>query len=183
MSFASRRPASNTARKTANTTSETTPTSNNVTKRLQQELMTLMMSKTPGISAFPDSDGNLFCWTATLKGSDDTVYADQTYKLQIQFSQDYPYKAPTVTFTTPIFHPNVDIHGNICLDILKERWSAIYNVRTILISIQSLLTDPNNDSPLNLQAAQLWENQVEYGTMVKQRYNEALQQQQQQQKK
>jgi ubiquitin-conjugating enzyme E2 C len=53
----------------------------------------------------------------------------------------------------------VDTHGNICLDILKEKWSAVYNVQTILLSIQSLLGEPNNDSPLNGQAAQLWDNQ------------------------
>ena len=68
----------------------------------------------------------------------------------------YPYQSPTVKFTTPCFHPNVDSHGNICLDILKEKWSALYEVlyenadnsssqyefaqvRTILLSIQSLL--------------------------------------------
>lgn len=174
MSFATRRPA--TARATK-TTSDTTPTSSSgsITKRLQQELMTLMMSKTPGISAFPDSDGNLFNWTATVKGSDATVYQDQVYKLSIQFPQDYPYKAPTVTFITPIFHPNVDQYGNICLDILKDKWSAVYNVRTVLISIQSLLSDPNNDSPLNVQAANLWANQEEYARVVQQKYAEASQ--------
>ena len=50
--------------------------------------------------------------------------------------QNYPFKAPTVRFETPLFHPNVDVHGNICLDILKEKWSAAYSVRTILVSIQ-----------------------------------------------
>jgi ubiquitin-conjugating enzyme E2 C len=146
----------------------------NITKRLQQELMTLMMSKTPGVSAFPEGDGNMFAWVASVKGSQDTVYDGQTYKLSIQFSNEYPYKAPTVMFTTPIFHPNVDYAtGTICLDILKDKWSAIYNVRTILISIQSLLSDPNNDSPLNVQAAQLWDNQEEFAKIVKQKYEEA----------
>merc|ERR1712098_151234 len=52
--------------------------------------------------------------------------------------------------------------GNICLDILQEKWSALYEVRTILLSIQSLLGEPNNDSPLNTHAAELWSNQVAY---------------------
>ncbi|KAL0478783.1 ubiquitin conjugating enzyme E2 [Acrasis kona] len=144
-----------------------------VVKRLQQELMTLMMSKTPGINAFPEGDGNMFLWVATIKGCQDTVYDGQTYKLSIQFSTEYPFKAPAVFFTTPIFHPNVDYNsGTICLDILKDKWSAAYNVRTILISIQSLMGDPNNDSPLNSQAAQLWENQEEFGKVVKQKYSE-----------
>lgn len=59
-------------------------------------------------------------------------------------------------FETPIFHPNVDGQGNICLDILKDKWSAVYSVQTILLSIQSLLEEPNNNSPLNGQAAEMW---------------------------
>lgn len=58
-------------------------------------------------------------------------------------------------FETACFHPNVDQHGNICLDILKEKWSAAYSVRTVLLSIQSLLGEPNNDSPLNAYAAKV----------------------------
>jgi len=61
-----------------------------------------------------------------------------------------------------VLHPNVDQYGNICLDILKEKWSAVYNVRTILLSIQSLLGDPNLDSPLNGHAASIWSNVAEY---------------------
>jgi len=69
---------------------------------------------------------------------------------------DYPFKAPSVRFETACFHPNVDQHGNICLDILKEKWSAAYSVRTVLLSIQSLLGEPNNDSPLNAYAAKVY---------------------------
>jgi ubiquitin-protein ligase len=50
---------------------------------------------------------------------------------------EYPFKAPLVRFETPCFHPNVDHHGNICLDILKEKWSAAYSVRTVLLSLQA----------------------------------------------
>merc|ERR1719373_899806 len=86
------------------------------------------------------------------------------------FPAAYPYTAPTVKFVTPCFHPNVDQHGNICLDILKEKWSALYEVRTILLSIQSLLGEPNNDSPLNTQAAGLWANQVSYKKLLHEKY-------------
>ncbi len=67
------------------------------------------------------------------------VYEGLTYKLSLEFPNGYPYNPPTVKFVTPCFHPNVDQMGNICLDILKEKWSALYDVRTILLSIQSLL--------------------------------------------
>ena len=100
--------------------------------------MSLMMSNDKGISAFPDGD-KLFEWIATVHGPADSVYDGLKYKLRLEFPAAYPYTAPTVKFVTPCFHPNVDQHGNICLDILKEKWSALYEVRTILLSIQSLL--------------------------------------------
>lgn len=67
------------------------------------------------------------------------AYEELRYKLSLEFPSGYPYTAPTVRFLTPCYHPNVDTQGNICLDILKEKWSALYDVRTILLSIQSLL--------------------------------------------
>ncbi|KAJ8401338.1 hypothetical protein AAFF_G00385690 [Aldrovandia affinis] len=132
-----------------------------VTKRLQQELMTLMMSGDKGISAFPESD-NLFKWIGTIDGPQGTVFEGLRYKLALEFPSGYPYKAPRVKFITPCYHPNVDDNGFICLDILKEKWSALYDVRSILLSIQSLLGEPNNESPMNLDAAELWENQDAY---------------------
>lgn len=123
--------------------------------------MMLMMSTDKSISAFPDGE-NLFKWIGTISGPKGTVYDGLRYKLSLEFPNSYPYAAPIVKFVTPCFHPNVDTGGNICLDILKDKWSALYDVRTILLSIQSLLGEPNNDSPLNAQAAEMWCNQAEY---------------------
>ena len=126
-----------------------------VTRRLRSELMALMVDTPSGISAFPEGD-NMFIWSGTISGVNGTVYEGLTYKMRLTFPSGYPFKAPQVHFLTPCFHPNVDQHGNICLDILKENWSACYSVKTILLSIQSLLGEPNNDSPLNGHAASLW---------------------------
>ena len=88
------------------------------------------MSGSKSLSAFPDGD-NLFEWLATIEGSAGTVYEGLTYKLNMKFPADYPFSAPTITFTTPCFHPNVDQFGNICLDILKvcggrcARWFSL----------------------------------------------------------
>ncbi|KAK7086555.1 Ubiquitin-conjugating enzyme E2 C [Halocaridina rubra] len=143
--------------------------SHSVTKRLQHELMTLMMSSDKGISAFPEGD-NLFKWIGTLTGPVSTAYEGLTYRLSLEFPSSYPYSPPTVKFVSACFHPNVDLHGNICLDILKEKWSASYDVRSILLSIQSLLGEPNNDSPLNGHAAELWANQVAYKKHLHEHY-------------
>ena len=111
--------------------------------RLQTELMNLMMHPTPGISAFPSTPENLLLWTATMTGPSDTPYANLTFKLSFEFTSSYPYAPPTVLFKTPIYHPNVDFSGRICLDILKDKWSAVYNVQSVLLSLQSLLGEPN----------------------------------------
>lgn len=102
-----------------------------------------MMHPTPSISAFPSSAEDLLHWTATIVGPVDTPYANLTFKLSFAFPMTYPYAPPTVLFTTPIYHPNVDFSGRICLDILKDQWSAVYNVQSVLLSLQSLLGEPN----------------------------------------
>lgn len=140
-----------------------------VAKRLQSELMQLMLSPVEGVSAFPEED-NLLSWKATIQGASEGPYAGQEYTLSMNFPTNYPISPPTVKFETPIFHPNIDMSGNICLDILKDKWTATYSVTTLLLSIQALLETPNNDSPLNNQAAELWSNSEEYLRLVKRRY-------------
>jgi len=136
-----------------------------VTRRLQSELMGLMTAGDKGATAFPDGD-NLFKWVGTLKGGDGTPFEGLTYKLELRFPPDYPFSPPQVTFTTPCFHPNVDDKGNICLDILKDKWSASLSVSAVLQSLRSLLGDPNNDSPLNGHAAALWADQRSFREQV-----------------
>ncbi|PCH38701.1 hypothetical protein WOLCODRAFT_161759 [Wolfiporia cocos MD-104 SS10] len=142
-----------------------------VTKRLGNELMSLMMSSSPGISAFPKSDANLFEWAGTIEGPAGTVYAGLTFKISISFPSNYPYAAPTIKFDTPCYHPNVDITvGAICLDILQDKWSAVYSVQTILLSLQSLLGEPNNASPLNPDAANVWDSPEEFKQQLLKHY-------------
>eukprot|EP01028_Stygiella_incarcerata_P013254 TRINITY_DN81719_c0_g1_i1.p1 TRINITY_DN81719_c0_g1~~TRINITY_DN81719_c0_g1_i1.p1 ORF type:complete len:180 (-),score=43.91 TRINITY_DN81719_c0_g1_i1:282-821(-) len=142
-------------------------------KRLQSELMQLMMNAAPGVSAFPSGE-DLYRWSATITGSAGTVYEGLSYKLNMEFPVRYPLDPPTVRFETPCFHPNVDQFGNICLDILKDEWSPVYSVRTILLSLQSLLADPNVDSPLNGYAADLWKDQKSYETVLRLKYRNKL---------
>ncbi|EDV25464.1 Ubiquitin-conjugating enzyme E2 C [Trichoplax sp. H2] len=176
MSTQNRNPSHNSdAKKTGEATKTSLKDGSSVTKRLQRELMTLMMSGDYGISAFPDNN-NMFRWIGTIIGAKGTVYDSLEYKLTLEFPSGYPYKAPTIRFETPCYHPNVDQWGNICLDILKEEWSALYDVRSILVSLQSLLGEPNVKSPLNTQAASLWENQEEYKKVLLEKYRSATSQ-------
>ncbi|KAM1268870.1 hypothetical protein ACFX13_001175 [Malus domestica] len=141
-----------------------------VSQRLQKELMSLMMSGGDlGVSAFPEGE-SIFTWVGTIEGGKGTMYEGFSYKLSLRFPLDYPFKPPQVKFETMCFHPNVDQFGNICLDILQDKWSSAYDCRTILLSIQSLLGEPNPESPLNSYAAALWSNKEDYKKMVHRRY-------------
>lgn len=107
-------------------------------------------------------------WNAVIFGPDDTPWDGGTFKLTLDFSEDYPNKAPVVKFKSTMFHPNIYADGGICLDILQNQWSPIYDVSAILTSIQSLLSDPNPNSPANSEAARLYnENRREYNRRVR----------------
>lgn len=90
------------------------------THSLNRELMHLLTSPPPGISAFPANPDSLFLWSATVSGPPDSPYEGIEWKLEIKFGGSYPIKAPEVKFQKGVWHPNVDLEsGAICLDILK----------------------------------------------------------------
>ncbi|KAF0907901.1 hypothetical protein E2562_022294 [Oryza meyeriana var. granulata] len=130
--------------------------------------VTLALQDPPaGISGAPH-DNNIMLWNAVIFGPDDTPWDGGTFKLTLQFTEDYPNKPPTVRFVSRMFHPNIYADGSICLDILQNQWSPIYDVAAILTSIQSLLCDPNPNSPANSEAARLFsENKREYNRKVR----------------
>ena len=95
-------------------------------------------------------------------------FSPGTFKLTLDFSEEYPNRPPTVKFASPIFHPNVYADGGICLDILQNQWTPIYDVSAVLTSVQSLLADPNPASPANSEAARLFgEDRREYNRRVR----------------
>ncbi len=89
-------------------------------------------------------------------GPKDSVYEGFKYNISIILPPQYPIHAPKIMFTTKIYHPNVDMRGEICLDILKDKWTPALNIRTALLSIQAIMTEPNPDSALNGDAAILY---------------------------
>lgn len=110
-----------------------------------------------GVLALPVSD-NVMSWNAVIIGPADTPFEDGTFRLVLQFDEQYPNKPPVVKFISEMFHPNVYASGELCLDILQNRWSPTYDVLSILTSIQSLLNDPNILSPANVEAANLYKD-------------------------
>jgi len=93
---------------------------------------------------------------AILKGPKDTPYENGIFHLDITFTDDYPFKPPKVIFKTPIYHCNINQKGHICLDILKSQWSPALTLSKVLLSISSLLADPNPNDPLVPEIAKLY---------------------------
>lgn len=108
------------------------------------------------ITAGPIDDTNIFKWSSTLIGPKDSPYEGGVFILHINFPNNYPFKPPEVTFKTKIFHPNISSSGSICLDILQSQWSPALTICKTLLSISSLLTDPNPDDPLDATAGNMY---------------------------
>jgi len=140
--------------------------STNARRRLIRDLKKMQADPPSGISAAPTKD-DIMKWTAVMFGPVDTPWEGGTFQLEVTFSEEFPTKPPVVQFLTKMFHPNIYPDGKICLDILQNQWSPIYDIGSILTSIQSLLCDPNPNSPANSEASKLWsENRTEYNKRV-----------------
>ena len=117
-------------------------------KRIQREYAEIQRDPPAYTSAGPVSDSDLMNWKATIMGPEDSPYHGGVFFLNIHFPSDYPFKPPKMSFATKIYHPNINSNGGICLDILKDQWSPALTISKVLLSICSLLTDPNPDDPL-----------------------------------
>ncbi|KAJ1284208.1 hypothetical protein BS78_03G187400 [Paspalum vaginatum] len=124
--------------------------------RMQKEIRLLLDDPPHGVSLNLSGDENapssLSSIEARIEGPDGTVYAKGVFILKIQIPERYPFQPPNVTFVTPIYHPNIDNGGRICLDILnlppKGAWQPSLNIATVLTSIGLLLSEPNPDDGL-----------------------------------
>ncbi|KAG5189178.1 UBC37-like protein, E2 [Tribonema minus] len=119
--------------------------------RLRKELSLLATDPPPGICAWPVGD-SLTHLQAQVEGPDDTPYARGIFLLDILVPDSYPFEPPKVRFVTPIYHPNIDSGGRICLDTLKMRpagsWTPSINIPTLLTTIRTLIAHPNGDDGL-----------------------------------
>ncbi len=126
------------------------------------------MSPPDTCSAGPVDESNLYLWEGTILGPKDSPYEGGVFSLLITFPTNYPFKAPTVTFKTKVFHPNINAQGGICLDILKDQWSPSLTISKVLLSISSLLTDANPKDPLVPEIARLYvENRPEFDRIAR----------------
>mmetsp|Transcript_47228 Transcript_47228/g.96209 ORF Transcript_47228/g.96209 Transcript_47228/m.96209 type:complete len:155 (+) Transcript_47228:98-562(+) len=130
-------------------------------RRIVKETKRLTTDPVEGIAAAPQPH-NPRHFMVAIKGPGDTPFEGGIFKLELFLPQGYPMEAPKVRFLTKVYHPNVDGVGRICLDILKDKWSPALQIRTVLLSIQCLLSAPNPDDPLDNNVAKMWtDNEAE----------------------
>ncbi len=131
-------------------------------RRIEKELKDLQRDPPADVSAGPEGD-DIFTWKACIFGPKDSPYEGGVFYLTIQFPVEYPFRAPHLHFNTRIYHPNINASGSICLDILKGEWSPALTIGKVLLSICSLLTDPNPDDPFVPEIAKIYkENRAAY---------------------
>uniref|UniRef100_F1L7Q6 E2 ubiquitin-conjugating enzyme n=1 Tax=Ascaris suum TaxID=6253 RepID=F1L7Q6_ASCSU len=136
---------------------------------LKKQLSDLKKEPMEGFSAGLQGDGSdIYKWQVLILGPPDTPYEGGFFKANLDFPKDYPQRPPKMRFTSEIWHPNIDKNGNVCISILhapgddqwgyekpEERWLPVHTVETILLSVISMLADPNRDSPANVDAAKM----------------------------
>ncbi|VDO03074.1 unnamed protein product [Rodentolepis nana] len=133
---------------------------------LRKQLNDLNKNGTEGFSAGLIDDDNIFRWQVLIMGPADTIYDGGCFKALLEFPQDYPNRPPKMQFITDMWHPNISATGNVCISILhdpgedrfgyerpEERWLPVHTVESIIMSVISMLAEPNPDSPANVDAA------------------------------
>ncbi|PWA50493.1 Ubiquitin-conjugating enzyme E2 13 [Artemisia annua] len=136
---------------------------------LQKQLKDLCKHPVDGFSAGLVDESNIFEWSVTIIGPPDTLYDGGFFNARMTFPNDYPVNPPTVRFTSDVWHPNVYSDGKVCISILHppgddpngyetaiERWNPVHTVESIVLSIISMLSSPNDESPANVDAAKMW---------------------------
>jgi ubiquitin-protein ligase len=128
--------------------------------RLSKELRRAKENRTDGISVYAIND-DLRRLGATISGPAGTPYEGGEFRISITIKDNYPFSPPNMKFDTKIFHPNIDVDGQICLPSLKEAgWNPSNSIEQVLLQIQVLMGEPNDKDPLNAAAAAMHQDRV-----------------------
>jgi len=119
--------------------------------RVQKDLTELDLPSTMK-THFPDP-ADLLNFTLTIT-PDEGMYKGGAFCFSFAINTNYPHDPPKVKCTQKIYHPNVDLEGNVCLNILREDWKPVLNLNSVMVGLQYLFLEPNADDPLNKEAAE-----------------------------
>jgi len=101
----------------------------------------------------PDPDGDLLNFKIIIC-PDEGFYKGGKFTFSFKVSQNYPHEPPKVKCETRVYHPNIDLEGNVCLNILREDWKPVLTINSIVYGLQYLFLEPNPEDPLNKEAAE-----------------------------
>jgi len=118
--------------------------------RVQKDLTELDLPATMKTD-FADA-ADLLNFTLTIT-PDEGMYTGGAFKFSFNINTNYPHDPPKVKCLQKIYHPNVDLEGNVCLNILREDWKPVLNLNSVMVGLQYLFLEPNADDPLNKDAA------------------------------
>jgi len=121
-------------------------------KRLQKELVDFQKESPDWCGAGIIGD-SLYKWKTWVKGPDDSPYANGKFEIELDVPQEYPFKPPKLKFLTKIYHPNVKSDGSVCTEVLSDGWSPQLKIQDVLLTIRTLLKEPNPDNPLEADIA------------------------------
>ncbi|KAI9740930.1 MAG: NEDD8-conjugating protein ubc12 [Claussenomyces sp. TS43310] len=119
--------------------------------RIQKDLGELEKSKTYWLD-YPDPD-DVQNFTLTIE-PDEGMYKGGRFVFTFSIGQNYPHDPPKVLCTQKIYHPNIDLEGKVCLNILREDWKPVLNLNAVIVGLQFLFLEPNASDPLNKEAAE-----------------------------
>eukprot|EP00236_Picocystis_salinarum_P005309 CAMPEP_0113925870 /NCGR_PEP_ID=MMETSP1159-20121227/3445_1 /TAXON_ID=88271 /ORGANISM="Picocystis salinarum" /LENGTH=182 /DNA_ID=CAMNT_0000926211 /DNA_START=168 /DNA_END=716 /DNA_ORIENTATION=- /assembly_acc=CAM_ASM_000767 len=121
--------------------------------RLQKDISELNLPKTVSI-VFPDGRDKLLNFQIHIQ-PDEGYYRGGNFVFSFAVPSVYPHEAPKVKCLTKVYHPNIDLEGNVCLNILREDWKPVLSINSIVYGLQYLFLDPNPEDPLNQDAAKV----------------------------
>ena len=139
----------------------------NSLKRIKCEIKDAETNPLPNISISHSKD-DVYKWKASILGPEGSPYEGGVFYLNIVIPTNYPFSPPKIMFETMVFHCNIGSSGDICLDLLKEKWSPALTITKLLLCICSLLDDPNPNDPMVLSSAELYKkDRKEYNRKAK----------------
>jgi len=125
--------------------------------RLMTELSNLDLSAVPGVEInHPDKRNQKIFDVIVIP--QDGLWKSAKFKFVVKAPSGYPHEAPVVTCDTRVYHPNIDLQGKVCLNILRAEWNPCLGIQHVLMGLMTLFLEPNADDPLNKEAADLMVN-------------------------
>ncbi|KAL7443899.1 hypothetical protein ACHAXM_009556 [Skeletonema potamos] len=134
--------------------------------RIQKDIAELDGGKVANIDFPNPNDLTVFEVSVT---PDSGFWKNATYRFKFEIPDHYPHTPPKVHCETKIYHPNINLEGKVCLNILREDWKPVLDINAVIYGLIFLFYEPNPDDPLNHEAAELFRKDIKHFERLVQR--------------